>query len=376
MKILITGGHLSPALAVIETYLKKGLPGDIIFVGRKYINEFEKTFSLEYREVTKRNIRFIPLRAGRFTRIFNFRSFLNLLYIPVGFFEAWQIIRKEKPDIIISFGSYLSLPIAVIGFFYKIPIFTHEQTISPGLANRIIGFLAKKVFLAFPEAKKFFDKNKVEVIGNPVREVIFTIKKETFLIKKDRPVIYITGGSLGSHAINNHVKNIIRPLLDKYIIIHQTGDTKQYHDYEDLLIIKEKLPKKLQSRYFLKKHFFDEELGYVFENADIVISRAGANTFFELLALKKPTIFIPLPWAANNEQYFHAQVFKKVGTGEIFNQNEDSLSLLQLIDKMIKEKDKYKKNFNCLKHLFKKDAAGYIIKEIFSTVFQQKKINP
>jgi len=313
MRILITGGHLSPALAVIEVYLEKGLPDEIIFVGRKYINEFEKTLSLEYREITKRNIRFIPLKAGRFTRILSFRSFLNLLYIPVGFVKAWQIVRKEKPDIILSFGSYLALPIAVVGFFHKIPIFTHEQTISPGLTNKIIGFLAKKVFLAFPEAEKFFDKNKVEIVGNPVREVIFTIKKKTPLIKKDRPVIYITGGSLGSHAINNHVKNIIQKLLDKYIIIHQTGDTKQYHDYEDLLMIKEKLPKRLQSRYFLRKHFFDEELGYIYGNADIVISRAGANTFFELLALRKPTIFIPLPWAANNEQYFHAQIFKKKG---------------------------------------------------------------
>jgi UDP-N-acetylglucosamine--N-acetylmuramyl-(pentapeptide) pyrophosphoryl-undecaprenol N-acetylglucosamine transferase len=364
MKILITGGHLSPALAVIETYLKKGLPGEIIFVGRKYINEFEKTLSLEYREVTKRNIRFIPLRAGRFTRILSLRSFLNLLYIPVGFFEAWQIIRKEKPDVILSFGSYLALPIAVISFFYKIPIFTHEQTISPGLANRIIGFLAKRVFLAFPEAEKFFDKNKVEIVGNPVREVIFTVKKRIPSIKKDRPVIYITGGSLGSHAINNHIKNIIYPMLKKYIVIHQTGDVKQYHDYEEFLKIREKLPPMLKSRYFLKKHFFEEEIGYIYSIADIVVARAGANTFFELLALAKPTIFIPLPWSANNEQYFQAKIFEKAKAGVIFNQKDSSQLLLQLIDKIIKAKDEYKKNFIRLKHLFKKNAAEHIIKRI------------
>ena len=364
MKILITGGHLSPALAVIEAYLKKKLSGEIIFVGRKYINEFEKTFSLEYREVTKKNIRFIPLRAGRFTRVLSLRSLLNLIYIPIGFFEAWQIIRREKPDVILSFGSYLALPIAIIGFIYKIPIFTHEQTISPGLANRIIGFLAKKVFLAFPEAANFFDKNKVEIVGNPIRQIIFTVKKKTISIKKDRPVIYITGGSLGSHAINNHIKNILSQILKKYIVIHQTGDVKQYNDYEELLEIKKKLSPSLRSHYFLKKHFFEEEIGYIYSIADVVIARAGANTFFELLALEKPTIFIPLPWAANNEQYFQAKIFEKAKTGIIFNQKDSSQFLLQLINKIIKERKNYQKNFIHLKHLFNKNAAEYIVEKI------------
>ncbi len=365
MKILLTGGHLSPALALIDEIKDQKITAEIIFVGRKYALDSENILSLEYKEITKRNIKFIPLPAGRLTRILSFKSLKSFLKIPIGFIKGFFIVKNEKPEIIFSFGSYLALPIAFWGYFFKIPVFIHEQTINPGLANKIISIFAKKIFLAFPQAKKYFPPEKVMVVGNPLKKTIFQEIKKPFLIKKYRPVIYITGGSLGSHSINLHIKKIIKDLLKNYIVIHQTGETKKYHDFEDLLEIRKKLPKDLSERYFLRKHFFDEEIGYVYQKADLVIGRSGANTFFELLALKKPALFIPLPWSAGKEQQYHAEIFAKNQIGEIFPQIQPSEKLLRLIKKMIDNLDFYKKNFNSLGSFLKRDASKEIIREIF-----------
>ena len=220
--------------------------------------------------------------------------------------------------------------------------------------------------VSFEEVKNSFPAKKTFVSGNPVKPSVFRIIDKPFQINKNRKVIYITGGSLGSHSINLHIKKIIIPLLNKYIVIHQAGDTKEYHDFEDLSVIKKDLPKELQSRYFLVKHFFDNEIGYIYSKADLVIGRAGANTFFELLALNKPALFIPLPWSSGREQQHHAEIFAKSGCGEIFHQITPSEKLLRLINQMIEKIDYYKGNFKYLSKFYKKNVSKYLIDEIFN----------
>jgi len=366
MKLLITGGHLSPALALIEEIEKIKKNVDIVFVGRKYPLDRERTLSLEYKEINKKNLTFISIEAGRLTRAISVSSLISIVKIPLGFVQAFFIINKQRPDLLMSFGGYLALPIVFWGYVFRIPIFTHEQTIKPGLANRLISFFSKKIFVAFEEVKNNFPKNKTYVSGNPVKPSIFKIfEKKPFEIKKDRPVIYVTGGSLGSHSINLHIKKIIVSLLNCYIVIHQVGNTKEYHDYEDLLVIKNQLPEKLKSRYYLVKHFFEDEIGYVYSLTDLVVGRSGANTFFELLALKKPALFIPLPWSSGREQQHHAEIFAKAGTGEIFHQIEPSEKLLRLIFQMISKIDYYQNNFKHLSGRYKKNVSKYLIDEIF-----------
>lgn len=365
MKLLITGGHLAPALALIEELQKSKKDVDVIFVGRKYPTDQEKTLSLEYKEINKKKLTFVSLEAGRLTRIISVSSLIGILKIPIGFLKGFFIINQYRPDFIMSFGGYLALPLVFWGYIFRIPVFTHEQTIKPGLANKLISFFSKKIFVSFDEVKNNFPENKTYVSGNPVKSSIFKIIKIPFEIKKDRPVIYITGGSLGSHSINMHIKKIITKLLNSYVVIHQVGDTKEYHDYEDLLFFKNQLSKDLRSRYFLVKHFFDDQIGYVYNNADLVIGRAGANTFFELLALKKPALFIPLPWSSGREQQHHAEIFVKAGCGEIFHQITPSEKLLRLIDQMINKIEYYQKNFKNLSRFYKTDVSKYLINEIF-----------
>ncbi len=367
MKLLITGGHFTPTLSFIEVLQKKYPSLSIVFVGRKFISDSEKTHSLEYKEIEKRNLRFIHLETGRLTRIVSLKTIMSLFRIPLGFVNAFRIIHNERPTLVFSFGGYIALPIVFWAYCFRIPVYTHEQTIHPGLANRIIGKFAKKVFVAFKETVQYFSKNKVIVTGNPVRESIITNPKRPHkigFISKDRPVIYATGGSLGSHSINLHVFSLLPKLLKKYIVIHQIGDTKEYEDYNEAIRVKKLLPPSLKQYYYPRKHFFEDEIGYIYSLTDLVVGRAGANTFFELIALQKPALFIPLPWAAYNEQEKHAEIFKKHKTGEIFHQSDTSKNLLRLIEKMMKNLELYKKNFTSLQHLYKKNAATFIVKEI------------
>ncbi|MBI4974163.1 UDP-N-acetylglucosamine--N-acetylmuramyl-(pentapeptide) pyrophosphoryl-undecaprenol N-acetylglucosamine transferase [Candidatus Roizmanbacteria bacterium] len=366
MKLLITGGHLTPALAVVDKIIDSPQKESIslTFVGRKYALDSEQTLSLEYKEITKRNIPFISLHAGRITRLLNFRSFINALKIPVGFIHAFLILTQQAPDVILSFGGYLAIPVAVVGWLLRIPVFTHEQTICPGLANRVIAFFSKKIFYSFPESKHFFPSRKSILTGNPVRSTVFKIIDKPIDLVASKPVIYVTGGSLGSHGINDHIRAILPELLQDYIVIHQTGDIKEYDDYEHLLRFRRSLPEEMKQRYFPVKHFFDNEIGYIYSVSDMVVARAGANTFFELIHLKKPTIFIPLPWSAQKEQQKHAEFFKTNKIGEIFEQKEQSSHLLELIRTVFSHKETYIKNFEALPYQIRRDATDAIIHEI------------
>ncbi len=354
-KILITGGHVTVALAVIDELLKSQKPDSIIFVGRKSANENEKSESFEYQEVTARNIRFIHLETGRGAQLFKFIG---------GLVKAFKLLSKEKPNVILSFGGYIALPIAIAGKMFGIKIITHEQTIEPGSANRIIGHIAKKICISFPETESLFDKSKVVLTGNPVRQSIFKPKNK-ILIPENYPCIYVTGGSIGSHAVNVHVENILKELLKKYVVIHQSGNISEFGDFERLNKLRDFLPQDLKSRYILKPHFLDGEIADAYAFADLVVSRSGANTFFELIALGKPALFIPLPWSARNEQQKHAEIFKNHGAGEIFVQDEPSKKLLETIEMMVSKTDHYRLNVKKLAHYNKPNAQRKIIELIF-----------
>jgi len=356
MKIIMTGGHPAPALALIDN-LKRYKNIQIVFVGRKHPLIKEKNYSFEYQEIKKRRVKFIDLKTGKFIRYLSIDFFINLFLIFQGFFISLRILITEKPDLVFSFGGYLAFPIAFWAWVFKVPIIIHEQTVAPGLANRIIGFFANRVLLAFPQAKNFFNKKKTLFVGNPIRfSSINILKKNTV----DRPIIYITGGSLGSHIINVHIEKILPFLLKKYKIIHQVGNISQFDDFNRL---KQKFN---DPNYQIFTHIDKKKLKDIYEKADLVVGRAGANTFFELIAFQKPALFIPLPFSASFEQKKHALIFYKIGAGEIFYQENNSFKLLNLIDKMINNLDFYKKNLEKLKDLYKKDAAKKIISVIFS----------
>lgn len=348
MKVAIIGGHFTPALAVIEAL---GKDAEIIYFGRKYTFENDKTISLEYQTITKRGITFIPLTTGRFQRKFTSKTIPSLAKIPYGFFQAVSLLKQYKPDLIIGFGGYLSVPVCFAGKFLGIPIIIHEQTLETGLANKLIGAIATKVCISWPSSAQFFPKNKIVLTGNPLPQSMFTqgIKRDKSIRRakgkesfdsfdpfessdSSRPSICVIGGSAGSHAINVAIEGCLEELLQHYTIVHQTGDAQEYKDYDRLVKRKETLPEKLQKRYTIVKYIEPEHFISVVQSADLVVSRCGINTITALLLLGKISVLIPIPFSQRNEQYKNAQLIEKAGLGEIIEQN--SLTPKILFDKI------------------------------------------
>lgn len=360
MKLLLTGGHLAPALAVIDELKSEQYKNiQIVFVGRK-------DPSLEFEEVTKRSIPFIHLDAGRMSRFISIESIKGLFKAPFGFIQAFQIVKKERPDRILTFGSYIGLPIALAGFLLHIPTYTHEQTIHPGLANRIISRFAKKIYISFPESKTFFNPKKTILTGNPLRKEVTMIIKKPFSFNNVLPVIYITGGSLGSHNLNNRVYLILQDILKIANVIHQTGNVEKYKDYERFSSLQKQLPPSIRDRYIVRKHIYSDEIGYVYSMATVVVGRAGANTISELIALQKPAVLVPLPWSAHQEQQKQAHILVSNGTAELYTESEESDKLYDAIYKVLKHTSEYRHHYKNLETYNREHATETILKDVLS----------
>lgn len=358
----IIGGHSSPAFSVIDSLKRKN--EEIYFLGRKHPLEGEKSISLEYEICRKKNILFLPLTTGRLQRKISLLSFFSLLKIPIGFLQSFYYFLKFRPKIVISFGSYLSLPPCLVAKIFQVPVIIHEQTFSAGLANRLIAPLANKVLISFPSSFKYFPKKKTILTGNPIRREVFINKPVSWQKAVDRPFIYITGGSLGSHKINFLIAEILPFLLKKFYIIHQIGASLKYKDYDNLLSLKNKLPEELAKKYFPRKFLYSEEIGWVLNNADLIISRCGINTLSEILILKKPAILIPLPFSL--EQKENAEKIKDFGDFLILNQEKISPKiLLKEIFFFYEKVQKIKKSADFFHFPKSENPTTLIIKEIY-----------
>lgn len=339
MKIIICGGHLTPALSVIEALSKED---DIYYFGRKFAIEGDRAMSLEYQSVIKLGIPFVEINTGRYQRKFTKHTIPSLLKIPGGFLSALSQLSKLKPDVVVGFGGYVSVPACFAAKFLNIPVVIHEQTLEAGTANKILSKIAKKICISFDSSKKYFPENKIVMTGNPIRKTIFN-PTHKFSSMLSKPAIYITGGSLGSHAINLLVMESLSNLLEKFTVIHQTGSSEEFRDFEKLSTIKDKLNKKISEKYVLSKFFSPEEIGEIFNVTDLVIGRSGINTISELIVFNKPSILIPLPISQKNEQLKNALFIKSLGLGEVVEQkNLSPQRFIELVSKVIGNLDNYK----------------------------------
>lgn len=367
MKILITGGHLSPALSVIEKL--KG--EDVLYVGRKYALEGDKASSLEYQTIKNLGIPFFSITTGRLQRKFTRYTIPSFLKIPLGFSQSFFILKRFKPDVVLGFGGYVSWPIIIMSSFLKIPVVIHEQTLEAGMTNKMVARFAAKICISFESSKRFFPIKKVVLTGNPLRKEIVQISKES-KVENIVPLIYITGGSLGSHFINNLVKDTVGKLIKDFQIIHQTGDSRKYKDFDRLLKIKNELGED-GGNYKVQKFLTPLESAESLQKADLVVARAGINTVAELLFLGKPSLLIPLPFAQNNEQLKNARFLKTQGLGEILEQKKITAEVfLRTLEKMSKNINSYKENNKQSKAIVDKDAALRIV-EVVNNVYKKKK---
>ena len=341
MKLLIVaggGGHFAAALAVIQA-----LPKDVevLVIGRKHTFEGEVTESLESQTAKKLGIPFVSLTTGRLQRKLTRHSLVSLAKVPVGYFQALHILREYKPEVVLSFGGYVSVPVGFAAKTLSIPIVVHEQILSAGLANKLVAKFAEKVCVSWKESAKFFPGEKVVITGNPVKK--FQISNSQFTISNEKlPVLYVTGGSGGAHGINVLIENCLEQLLENYIVIHQTGDAKEFGDFDRLVKKRESLSEEKKKRYVVTKFVAAEEVMHIMKRADLVVSRSGINTVTELLSLGKPCLLIPLPHGQRNEQLTNAVFVKQIGTAEIAEQKDlTGEALYALINKMIENLGSY-----------------------------------
>ncbi len=342
MKILISGGHLTPALSLIDFVLEHK-NDQLIFVGRKYSQTALQQHSVEQAELEKRGLPFIEFDSGKFDLTQPYLLPLQMIKFLKSFFTARSILSQKKPDIFVSFGGYLAVPLALAAWTLGIPVVTHEQTAAPGFANRCIAHFAKKIAISFPETAKDFPSKKVILTGNPLRQQLWvknTTKPEWIMKPSQRPLLYVTGGSQGSQTINQTIQEILPQLLQEWDVIHQCGKPNSVMNYkEQLELAKSKLAVSQQAQYVIREEWISEDdLAWIYQHAWGIISRAGANTVQEIIKAAVPTILIPLAHAHHDEQTKNASLLTRNQAALLLTQKElNAESLLNKLNTLKKD---------------------------------------
>ena len=324
-RILLTGGgtagHVTPNIALLPKLREVGY--DISYMGsydgieKKLITEFE--------------IPYYGISSGKLRRYFDPKNFSDPFKVLKGYGEAVRILKKLQPDVVFSKGGFVSVPVVLAARRCKIPCIIHESDMTPGLANKLAIPAAWKVCCNFPETLQYLPKGKAVLTGSPIRQELLcgdalAARKFTGLAD-DKPVILVMGGSLGAAAVNEAVRKVLPTLLKDFHVIHLCGKGKLDASLSGL-------------SGYVQYEYINEELKDLFALADIVISRAGANSICELLALHKPNLLIPLSAAASRgDQLLNARSFAKQGFSLVLE--EEAITnevLLKTIHRLYEER--------------------------------------
>lgn len=356
-KIVFCGGHHTSSLPLIDVLLEHP-EYEVIFIGRKRAFSDDRNDSLEFMDITRRNIKFYNLKTSRFFG----KSLSAIIKIIGGFFHALYILIKENPKIIVSFGGYIAVPVVLSGFILRKKIITHEQTVVTGLGNKFISLFANKILVTWPNSVKFFNPSKTQVIGLPLRRSLFEKSQQMFKSTNSLPTIYVTCGKTGSHIINQFILENMNTLLKDFNIIHQSGDYSVTNDFSNLETVYSLIKEEVKGKYYLKKFMFDEEVLSAFSDSDFVISRSGAHTIYELLHFKKKAILIPIPWVSYNEQYLNAKILHNVGLGLILEEESLNIDNFMSYTKKILSRDSIENSE--IDKIIKLDSTQLFIDEI------------
>lgn len=324
-----SGGHVTLNLNLIPLFKDSGW--QIVYIGSKTGIENDLIKKFDY-------VKYYAIETGKLRRYFSWENFKDALRVPVGIFQAWNIIRKEKPDVIFSKGGFVSFPVVLAGRLNRCPrIFMHESDVTPGLSNKMSLPFVTKFFTTFAETKDYVRQpSKVQYVGPVLSDRLENGDPERARqlcnFGDKLPVIMFVGGSLGAKSINEAVRKNLKALCQKYQVIHicgrgQTDDTtcKNYKQFD----------------------FVDKEFKDLLALSDVVISRSGSNAIFELLSQKKPMLLIPLPsTSSRGEQTLNAQSFQKQGFAEMLKDNAllDKNKLTDSIDGIFIKRLQYIEN--------------------------------
>lgn len=328
-RILFTGGgsagHVTVNTALIPHFEKEGWA--ITYIGSK--DGIEK-------EIITDQFPHIPYKeisSGKLRRYFSWKNFSDPFRVMKGVLEALSIIRKTKPDIIFSKGGFVSVPVVMAAKIAKVPVAIHESDVTPGLANKLAVPFATKIFSTFPETVNVLPAEKSICAGAIIREELFTgDEKEGRRLTgyhNLKPVLMIMGGSLGARKINEAVRSNLGDLLNHFQIVHICG--------------KGNVEPHIEQPGYKQYEFIKGDLPHYLAMTDFVISRAGSNSIFEFLALKKPMLLIPLSReASRGDQILNANSFVKHGYALKLEEEEVTAeTFLQHVKELESKRDEY-----------------------------------
>ncbi len=326
-----TGGHIYPAVSIIEALLAFGIKKENIFyLGNKK--------NLEYDIANKSGYNFLSYDIKGMPRKFTLEFIFWFFKLIIASFKAFFYVVKYKPSVVFATGGYVCAPILFNALFLKIPYILHDSDIQPGIVSRFFAPCAKCVTLAFDEAQKLINSKNITVTGNPIRQEFKTISKKQArqeLSLTDDFTVLIMGGSLGAQTINNSCFELLKKYAFKsgYKIIWQTG--RKNFDFVVNKIIEqfEVLPDNL-----VLQPYFDR-MYLTLLSSDMVISRAGSLSLSEICACSLPSILIPYPYASQNHQYKNAKnLFDKHACLILEDKDCNNESLFKLADNLINDK--------------------------------------
>ncbi len=346
-----TGGHVFPALAVVEE-LKSLWQGRIVWIGSN------KGIERQLLEAT--GIPFFGIPAGKLRRYFSIKNIIDIFRVIGGLAVSLHILARERPLLLFSKGGYVSVPPVIAARLLGIRVITHESDAQPGLATRINSRFAEKILISFSESAGYFSdkmRKRVVQVGNPVRKDLFEGKKKCgrHLVgcPENKKVLLVLGGSQGSAQINYLIRNNLDRLTKACFVVHQAGRV----DFRE----------GKQQNYFTAP-FFGDELKHLLAAADLVVCRAGANTLWELAALGKPAVLIPLPRSASRgDQLLNAEIFARNGAAVVLPENDTSgIRLLEIILDLLDNKKKLKQMESRARSLSFPGSAAKIAELIFA----------
>ena len=328
-KIILTGGgtagHCLPNLALLPSLREMGY--DVLYIG-----SYE---GIEKDLAKKAGIRYSGISSGKLRRYFDLKNFTDPFRVAKGFREAKKILRTEQPDIVFSKGGYVTVPVVRAAKSLGVPVVIHESDMTPGLANRLSFSSAVKVCCSFEKTMEYLPREKAVFTGAPIRSEILSGNKNRArdfvnVREGDYPFVMVIGGSLGAQHVNEAVRSCLNRLLKKYNVIHLCGKGKTDPSLNHL-------------DGYVQYEYIDKELPDLYALADVVISRAGASAVFELLALKKPNLLIPLPAkSSRGDQLLNATAFSRAGYSMLLTEDEmNDETLEKALDELFDNRERF-----------------------------------
>ena len=353
-----TGGHVFPAIAIANALKTKVNDVEILFVGAKGRMEMEKVPAAGYK--------IEGLWISGLQRSLSFKNLSFPFKLICSLLKAKKIIRKFKPNAVVGVGGYASGPTLRMAALKNIPVIIQEQNSYPGITNKLLAKYADKICVAYSEMEKYFPASKILITGNPVRHDVIDIKdkkndaSEFFRLDHKKTTILVIGGSLGAVSINESIRKNLETFQNQELqLIWQTG--KNYiNTAKD--IVGDNDDNNIRVVEFIKR------MDYAYAMADIVISRAGAIAISELCAVGKPTIFVPLPTAAENHQYKNAEALKKQEAAIIVKNSEANEKLVEKVIELSKNISEQKKLTENITKLAYTKADEQIAEEIIKLI--------